>query len=109
MTDHVEFATPALIDGLLSFWRATGTQRYGYLLGTYQPYDKVPMGVKAVVEAIHEPPQEPHVDGVTVGFPWQEQAKVEALAEACRAADGERGLQVVGVVFTDLTQDSTLR
>ncbi|GAA6062563.1 hypothetical protein JCM10212_004876 [Sporobolomyces blumeae] len=100
MTDHVEFATPALIDGLLSFWRQTGTQRYGYLLGTYQPYDKVPMGVKAVVEAIHEPPQEPFRDGVTIGFPWEEQAKVEALADAC-------GLKVVGIVFTDLTQDTS--
>ncbi|GAA5927715.1 nuclear protein localization protein 4 [Sporobolomyces koalae] len=102
MTDHVEFATPALVEGILAFWRQTGTQRFGYLLGTYQPYDKVPMGVKAVVEAIHEPAQEPHADGITVGFPWNEHAKVEALAEACG-----NGLQVVGVVFTDLTQDAT--
>ncbi|GAA6004963.1 hypothetical protein JCM11491_002291 [Sporobolomyces phaffii] len=108
MTDHVEFATPGLIDGLLSFWRSTGTQRYGYLLGTYQPYDKVPMGVKAVVEAIHEPPQEPHADGITVGFPWEEQAKVEALAQACDAGGGPgRGLEVLGIVFTDLTQDTS--
>ncbi|GAA5967365.1 hypothetical protein JCM3765_000502 [Sporobolomyces pararoseus] len=99
MTDHVEFATPSLIDGLLSFWRSTGTQRFGYLLGTYQPYDKVPMGVKAVVEAIHEPPQEPLGDGITVGFPWEEESKVEALAQACG------GLEIVGIVFTDLTQD----
>ncbi|GAA5892590.1 nuclear protein localization protein 4 [Sporobolomyces salmoneus] len=108
MTDHVEFATPALIEGLLSFWRSTGTQRYGYLLGTYQPYDKVPMGIKAVVEAIHEPPQEPHADGITVGFPWEEQSKVEALAQACRPlSEGGQGLQVLGIVFTDLTQDTS--
>jgi nuclear protein localization family protein 4 len=107
MTDHVEFATPALIEGLLSFWRQTGTQRFGYLLGTYQPYDKVPMGIKAVVEAIHEPPQEPHQDGISVGFPWEEQAKVEALAQACQSGGGGGGLQVVGIVYTDLTQDTS--
>lgn len=100
MTDHVEFATPSLIEGLLSFWRSTGTQRYGYLLGSYEAYDKVPMGIKAVVEAIHEPPQEPHADGITVGFPWEEKSKVEALAQAC-------GLKVVGIVYTDLTQDTS--
>jgi len=102
MTDHVEFATPGLIEQLLSFWRQTGTQRYGYLLGTYQPYDKVPMGIKAVVEAIHEPPQEPHRDGITVGFPWEEESKVKALAQACSP-----GLEILGIVFTDLTQDTT--
>ena len=100
LVDHVEFAKPDLIDGLLTFWRSTGTQRFGYLLGRYEPYDEVPMGIKAVVEAIHEPPQDPHADGVAVTFPWEHEAKVEQLAAAC-------GLKVVGMIYTDLTQDPT--
>lgn len=100
LVDHIEFANPSLIEGLLAFWRSTGTQRFGYLLGRYEAYEEVPMGIKAVVEAIHEPPQEGHGDGVTVGFPWEEEKRVERLANAC-------GLKVVGMVYTDLTADDS--
>lgn len=98
MVDHVEFARAEIIETLLSFWRRTGSQRFGYLLGRYEPYEVVPMGIKAVIEAIHEPPQEPLADGVTVGFPWEDEQRVERLAAAC-------GLKVVGVIYTDLTAD----
>lgn len=100
MVDHVEFAQPSLVEGILSFWRRTGTQRFGFLLGRYEPYPDVPMGIKAVVEAIHEPPQEGHADGVTVGLPWEQKARVEKLAEAC-------GLQLVGMIYTDLAADTS--
>lgn len=100
MVDHVEFVQPSLIEGLLSFWRQTGTQRFGFLLGRFEPYAEVPMGIKAVVEAIHEPPQEGHADGVTVGMPWADEERVERLATAC-------GLQVVGMIYTDLQADTS--
>ncbi|KAM0788886.1 hypothetical protein ACM66B_002970 [Microbotryomycetes sp. NB124-2] len=100
MVDHVEFAQPALIEGLLSFWRSTGTQRFGFMLGRYEPYPDVPMGIKAVVEAIHELPQEGHADGVTVGVPWSDEQRVRRLAATC-------GLQIVGMIYTDLTADTS--
>ncbi|EGG11031.1 uncharacterized protein MELLADRAFT_42071 [Melampsora larici-populina 98AG31] len=100
MVDHVEFATPALIENLLDFWRRTGCQRFGYLLGRYERYDQVPLGIKAVVEAVHEPPQQGELDGIQIGLPWDEEGKMEDLANLC-------GLQVLGMIYTDLTPDET--
>ncbi len=64
MVDHVEFETAAIVDQFISFWRQTGLQRFGWLYGRYERYDVVPLGIKAVVSAIYEPPQANAVDGV---------------------------------------------
>lgn len=96
MVDHVEFASRDLIEEILQVWRKTGTQRFGWMLGRYEPYDQVPMGIKAVVEAIHEPPQEGDIDGIKLGLPWDEEGQILSLADMC-------GIKVVGMIFTDLT------
>lgn len=98
MVDHVEFATPNLIDSILYAWRKTGHQRLAFLIGHYDKYDKVPMGVKAVVEAVWEPKQEGEVDGLTIEVPWGDEKQVEQIASWC-----EKGLGVVGMIYTDLT------
>jgi len=98
MVDHLEIASTDIIDGFLKAWRSTGLQRFGWLIGRYEPYDEVPMGVKAVVEAIHEPPQEGELDGLSLGLPWED----EALRVRTLAASASTPLTIVGCIFTDL-------
>jgi nuclear protein localization family protein 4 len=97
MVDHLEIASTEIIDLFLKSWRSTGLQRFGWLIGRYEPYEEVPMGLKAVVEAIHEPPQEGELDGLSLGLPWTDEPRIRTLA-----ASASTPLTIVGFIFTDL-------
>ncbi|EGO02804.1 hypothetical protein SERLA73DRAFT_119835 [Serpula lacrymans var. lacrymans S7.3] len=97
MVDHLEIASTDIIDRFLQAWRATGLQRFGWLIGRYEAYDKVPMGIKAVVEAIYEPPQEGELDGLSLGVPWEGEPRIRELVKSASVP-----LTIVGYIFTDL-------
>lgn len=55
--DYVEFEERESVNTFIEAWRLTTAQRAGILYGRYEPYDQVPLGIKAVVTTIYEPPQ----------------------------------------------------
>ena len=53
------FEDSKIVDRFIGGWRASGRQRIGYLYGRYIPLEEseVPLGIRAEVAAIYEPPQ----------------------------------------------------
>ncbi|GMF98345.1 unnamed protein product [[Candida] boidinii] len=96
MVDHVEFSNSELINEFINFWRLSGTQRIGLLIGRYEKYDKVPLGIKARIETIYELPQIGFEDGLMLQNWEDEEVKITQLLE-------KLGLSIVGLIFTDLT------
>ncbi|KAI9599130.1 nuclear protein localization protein 4 [Syncephalis fuscata] len=102
MVDHVEFSSQQIINRFLDAWRHSGAQRFGWLYGRYEQYDAVPLGVKAVVEAIYEPDQKCDplwVEVTGVDDPdFKGDCRADEVAAAC-------GLTRVGMIWTDLMDD----
>jgi len=92
--DSIMFENPNIVDRFLQFWRECGNQRGGWLYGRYEQYAEVPLGIKAVVCAIYEPPQESSRDHLKL-LPDPKAEIVEEIAS-------NMGLRRVGWIFTDL-------
>ncbi|XP_058797778.1 nuclear protein localization protein 4 homolog isoform X2 [Phymastichus coffea] len=95
--DNVVFENAHLVERFLNYWRITGHQRIGYLYGRYEIHSDVPLGIKTVVAAIYEPPQESTKDSIVL-LPDEKEAIVDELAQFLN-------LKKVGWIFTDLIAD----
>ncbi|EFA08302.2 Nuclear protein localization protein 4 homolog-like Protein [Tribolium castaneum] len=92
--DNVAFENKDLVERFLNYWRSTGHQRIGFLYGNYEIHNDVPLGIRANVVAIYEPPQESSRDSIHLLRDDKEEI-VEELAQ-------NLGLRRVGWIFTDL-------
>lgn len=95
MVDHVEFENSDMVNKFINAWRLSGVQRIGLLLGKYDRYNKIPLGIKVKVEAIYEFPQIDQEDGIILQE-WIDEDKINKLSK-------ELGLLPVGIIFTDLS------
>lgn len=96
--DNVVFENAFLAERFLNYWRCTGHQRIGVLYGFYEPHKDVPLGIKATVTAIYEPPQDGSQDFLRL-LPDEKADIVERIAK-------ELGLMKVGWIFTDLIAEN---
>ena len=83
MVDHLEFVDQSIVNDFIQYWRVTGHQRVGVMYGRYDAYTEVPLWIKAVVEAIYEPPQENENDGAELSQPWENEKNVDHVAKLC--------------------------
>lgn len=95
--DNVMFENAALVERFLNYWRTTGHQRLGYLYGRYEVNNDVPLGIRAQVAAIYEPPQESTRNSIKL-LDDERGKEVDELAN-------KLGLRKVGWIFTDLISE----
>uniref|UniRef100_A0AC34PXB9 MPN domain-containing protein n=2 Tax=Panagrolaimus sp. JU765 TaxID=591449 RepID=A0AC34PXB9_9BILA len=92
--DNISIENEHIVNRFLDFWRGSSYQRVGFLIGKYEPFLEVPLGIKAVVTAIYEPPQSCSENQVS----FENDPNEELVDELCKAL----GMKRVGWIFTDL-------
>ncbi|XP_005805422.1 nuclear protein localization protein 4 homolog [Xiphophorus maculatus] len=97
--DNIMFENHTIADRFLDFWRKTGSQRMGYLYGRYTEHTDIPLGIRAEVAAIYEPPQSATQNSLEL----LEDPKAAAVDEIA----AKLGLCKVGWIFTDLLSEDT--
>ncbi|XP_076809841.1 nuclear protein localization protein 4 homolog [Clavelina lepadiformis] len=96
--DNIMFENRHVVDRFLNYWRLSGHQRMGFLYGRYSPHADVPLGIKAEICAIYEPPQESTANSLVFHDNPHEEI-VDHVAH-------ELGLTKIGWVITDLIAEN---
>lgn len=98
--DYSSFMNYKEISGLIQYWLENINQRVGWVFGYYAEDPVYPKGVRAVVEAIYEPPQENDFNNsIIMDDPFE--VHVSMLADAL-------GLERIGWLFTTYNNDMFL-
>ena len=101
--DNVMFENANIMNDFLNFWRKTGCQRLGILMGYYTEFDQSPLGIKAVVCAIHEPNQmNDKTHAHFVGNNNEEMNEQNLICPSVLDMSKRLGLKPIGWIFTDL-------
>jgi len=92
------FENSAIVENFLNYWRISCLQRIGFLYGYYEVFKDVPLGIRAIVVAIYEPPQESTRDMVRLHLDHLDLKEVDYIANSL-------GYKRIGWIFTDLVPE----
>ena len=95
--DYAQIMNSQEVGNLIRHWFETSMQRVGYLYGYYAEDPNYEDGVRAVVEAIYEPPQQNDLNSSII-LPDDLITNVDKIAE-------KLGFQRIGYVFTTYNTD----
>ena len=95
--DYAQIMNGPEVGNLIRHWFNTGAQRVGYLYGYYAEDPTYPMGVRAIIEGIYEPPQKNDFN-TSVLLHDDKHMIVDKITKAL-------GLQRIGYVFTTYNTD----
>ncbi|KAG0437957.1 Nuclear protein localization protein 4 [Dictyocoela muelleri] len=94
--DHLEFDSENIVKEFLRDCplkeNISVKEKFGFLIGKYLDYERVPLGIKALVSAIYEPEQENFPDGFFIN---DLNPDIYFFLEKI-------GLEIVGMIYTNL-------
>ncbi|PFH37306.1 NPL4 family protein [Besnoitia besnoiti] len=102
--DHLEMMNVDEVKNFVQFWQQDLQmlqQRFGYMFGYYVEDPHYPDGIRAVCEAIYEPPQDNSLMSIDVKKDDEEIKIAEKIAERL-------GLEPIGCIFTHAPREELL-